>query len=422
MSPFRLSHTAIIVPASSPNAYAVARGLRAASIPVIALDHCSNAPLRHSRFCKFRLCPDAVQSELGFTEYLAELAGGLRAKPVVFPTQDLHQFLLCRNRPSLEDKVIFSFMDCDAALDCLDKRRMYPKAIASGLTVPETFFPSDPEELSRYACSLRRYPYIVKPAAKFELRDGSIQSNFLFYRKYETKALRCSDAGQLLRTFTDVWETGLSAVVQEEIGGPTTNLWAIDFYADRNSSITHHHTGRKIRQYPSDFGTCTLGRSEERRELVDLAGPLVRKLGFRGIGNIEFKERDGRLYFLEINPRAWQWLHLASASGVNLPAAAYADMTGERVAPASTRRRQPGLWLDLRRDTEHVRLLKRGAGASENLGLGRWLTSVARARVEAISSLSDPLPLMFLVARNLFTRLVRRRARAAPGGATGTRY
>jgi len=422
MSPFRSFHPAVIVPASSPNAYAVARGLRAASVRVTALDHSPGAPLRYSRFCKFRLCPDPVLSEREFVESLTELAGGLDARPVLFPTQDLHQFILCRNRHSLEDKVIFSFMDCEAALDCVDKRRMYPKAIASGLEVPETLLPSNPEELSRDVRSLRRYPYIVKPAGKFELRDGRIQSNFLFYQKYGTKALRCLDAEQLLRAFTDVWQTGLSAVVQEEIEGPTTNLWAVDFYADSGSSITHYHTGRKIRQYPSDFGTCTLGRSEERRELVDLAGSLVRTLRFRGIGNIEFKERDGRLYFLEINPRAWQWLQLASASGVNLPVAAYCDLTGGRIPPASTRRRRPGLWVDLRRDTEHVRLLKRGSGAAESLGLGRWVASVARARVEAISSLSDPLPLVFLVTRNLVARLGRRRQGAAAENEAPARY
>ena len=38
---------------------------------------------------------------------------------------------------------------------------------------------------------------------------------------------------------------------------------------------------------------------------------------------------------MEVNPRLWQWHGLASASGVDIPRIAYADLVGEPLPPAS---------------------------------------------------------------------------------------
>jgi predicted ATP-grasp superfamily ATP-dependent carboligase len=285
---------------------------------------------------------------------------------------------------------------------------MYPKACACGLDVPETHFPSNLQEMTLIAPTLAAFPYLVKPAAKFETRAGKLGANLLFYETYRTKALRCRDETELLAVFDDVCRHGVTPIVQQEIPGPASDLWAIDFYANRNSDIIQYHTGRKLRQYPSDFGTCTLGCTVERDELVGLAARVVKQLSFHGIGNVEFKQRDGKLYFLELNPRAWQWLHLATASGSNLPMTAYRDLTGGELPERSHKKRASVVWVDIRRDTEHVSLLKRGAAASDGLGILTWISSVRRARVEAISCLADPFPLIVVSAVRLWTRLVRR--------------
>jgi predicted ATP-grasp superfamily ATP-dependent carboligase len=254
------------------------------------------------------------------------------------------------------------------------------------------------------------------------MRDGGFSSNFGFFAVYGTKALRCRDARELVRKFADVRKAGFTAIVQEEIQGPPRNLWAIDFYCSHDSVILGHHTGRKMRQYPSDFGTCTFGRSEKREELHRLCAALTKAIGFHGIGNIEFKERDGTLYFLEINPRAWQWLHMASASGVNLPLVAYSDMTGARGSVPHMEQRRPVFWVDLRRDTKHIRWRDRRALGAGELSFLSWLSSVRHARVEAMSSLLDPLPLLVIVLRKfLRTGLARIRIRSG-GGSPAARY
>ena len=399
------SHPALVVPCSSPNAYGVARGLSRVGIHVVALDHTFETPLRYSRLFKFRLCPDPSDSEDGFVKALVDIAGEMKEKPIVFPTQDLHTLVLCRNHEELAQSVVFSFLDIDVALDCIDKRRMYPLAKAAGLCVPETHFPSDPDELLEILPSLGRFPYIVKPAAKFEIRAGKLCRNLRFYKTYRTKALRAKNQAELMDRFSDTWRNGFPTVVQEEIEGPATNLWAIDFYATKDSYVTAYHTGHKIRQFPSDFGTCTLGCSAMRGELVQLCSSLVKMIRFHGIGNVEFKEKNGRLYFLELNPRPWQWLHLATASGVNLPLLAYSDLFRVPVR-LSVRQERSVVWVDLRRDTKHLKLSEGDSASTERLGLGKWLMSLRSTRIEAMSSLFDPFPLVAMVGGKLIRRIL----------------
>ncbi|UCF79741.1 MAG: ATP-grasp domain-containing protein [Candidatus Eiseniibacteriota bacterium] len=284
-----------------------------------------------------------------------------------------------------------------------------------GLTVPETFLPVCSGDGTSDPSSSYMFPCVVKPAAKFEMRNGRFCSNFGFYAVYQTKALRCRDTRELVRKIDDVRKAGFTAIFQEEIPGPTSNLWAIDFYCSRDSVILGYHTGRKIRQYPSDFGTCTFGRSEKREELYSLCATLTKAIGFHGIGNIEFKERDGKLYFLEINPRAWQWLQMACASGVNLPFVAYSDMIGARGSTPHMELRKPVFWVDLRRDTKHIRWRDRRVLGTGELSFLRWLNSVRHARVEAMSSLLDPLPLLVIVLRK-FLRVALSKIRIGAGG------
>lgn len=415
-------HAAIVVPASSPNAYAIARALSAAGIRVTALDHVPQAPLRYSRWCQFRLCEDPVQSEQNFVDALIEISASLGERPVLFPTQDLHTLVLCRNLERLKDQILFSWMEESAALNCVDKRRMYPVARGCGLTVPETVFPVCSEDVPSELSSFDRFPCVIKPAAKFEVRDGRFSSNFGFYAKYGTKALRCANVRELVQKLGDVQRSGFTAIVQEEIQGPPSNLWAIDFYSSGDSVILAHHTGRKIRQYPSDFGTCTFGRSEERKELRDLCTTLVKEIGFHGIGNIEFKERNGKLYFLEINPRAWQWLHMASASGVNLPLLAYSDLVGTRASMPCREQRKQVFWVDLRRDTKHIRWRGRRTDANGELSFLCWLRSVRHAKIEAMSSVLDPLPLVVIVLRKLLRKALPRIRSGIGGESPVSRY
>ncbi|MEC5188978.1 carbamoyl phosphate synthase large subunit [Geobacillus thermodenitrificans] len=58
---------------------------------------------------------------------------------------------------------------------------------------------------------------------------------------------------------------------------------------------------------------------EERANIVDYAGRIARKLGFKGIMNIQYVIADGNVYVLEVNPRASRTVPIVSkTTGVPL--------------------------------------------------------------------------------------------------------
>jgi len=395
---------AVVVPGSAPNGYGTVRSLASRGVPVVVLDE-EPGPLRRSRFCRVAPSPDPGRDPEGFVLALRRVAASLGAPPVVFATQDLHATVIQRHAGALRDSIRYPFMPFERFRACVDKRLMLRRAAELGLAVPETHAPAGPAALEELLPRLVRYPYILKPAAKFEWRGDDPRDNLRFHRTYRTKALRARTPGELRRGFAALHRQGFTMLVQEEIEGATERLSAVDFYADASGRVLARHTGRKVRQHPGDFGTCTLGRSCREDAAAAWARLLVEGLAFRGVGNVEFKERGGRHYLMELNPRPWMWIQLATVSGVNLPLLAYRDLAGlpvERCAPQSTGSR----WVDLRLDWTHLM-------GDAPVPLGMWLRSLAAVRVDGRGSLADPMPVLDAVASAAGRRIRRGWARLA---------
>ncbi len=93
--------------------------------------------------------------------------------------------------------------------------------------------------------------------------------------------------------------------------------------------IIAEFTGRKLLQIPPRFGTCLIGESVDIPEVKLFGKMLLEEFGFQGFSQVEFKldKRDGQFKLIEINGRFWKWHSLAAASGVNLSALAYQNIT-----------------------------------------------------------------------------------------------
>jgi predicted ATP-grasp superfamily ATP-dependent carboligase len=92
--------------------------------------------------------------------------------------------------------------------------------------------------------------------------------------------------------------------------------------------------GRKIFQYPKRFGQASVAenQTDSEYEVTKLGRRLMRHLRYHGLVQIEFKldKRDKKFKLIEINPRAWSWIRLATDSGVNLPLIQYYCMIGKK--------------------------------------------------------------------------------------------
>jgi predicted ATP-grasp superfamily ATP-dependent carboligase len=91
---------------------------------------------------------------------------------------------------------------------------------------------------------------------------------------------------------------------------------------------------------------------------------------------------------LELNPRFTLWCYLGAASGVNLPAVAYASLTGVAV-PVQNRYRTDIRWLSFGND---LRTFLRSYRPSGELGVLEWLGSYRSRMVYDVFSWTDPGP------------------------------
>ena len=105
------------------------------------------------------------------------------------------------------------------------------------------------------------------------------------------------------------------------IVGPDENH--LDYHAliDSDGRIVGEFVGKKLRLTPPHFGMGCYVESVKSDMVVNEGRRILRLLNYKGMANINFKkdERDGQLYFFELNPRMSFWIGLDVACGVDFP-------------------------------------------------------------------------------------------------------
>ncbi|MBW1706423.1 MAG: hypothetical protein JRJ86_14840 [Deltaproteobacteria bacterium] len=397
---------AVVFPARQTNSLGVIRSLGKRGIPVIGLDNQPMSVGFYSRFCKGMLCPGPAQDAVHFIQYLVNLGKRLKTKGVLYLMDDYYVFLATKYREMLEKYFLFSFLDFEAIHNCMDKSRMYMAAKELGIPVPKTYLPDNSEDISEIAREIS-YPCLIKPVGKFEITGNSAEKVYGFFRKYG-KALRAPDEKSLFRLLEEVTRHGFRVVVQEEISGGPDQLYSLGVYCNKDSEILMTFTGRKLRQIPPDFGTCTLAEAVNEPLLIDYGKRFLKEIKFWGIAELEFKKdrNDGEYKFLEINPRAWTWISLATACGVDLAHTAYLDLTGQQVI-ASSQDFSKVKWIDLAKDIICFLKYRTGDRYIAGMTFKQWLLSLRGPKTFIYFNETDPLPGILIPLQLLRSRLGR---------------
>ena len=115
---------------------------------------------------------------------------------------------------------------------------------------------------------------------------------------------------------------------------------------------------------------------------------LLRRIGWRGIFEVEYlEEGDGRRYAIDLNPRVFGWLSLATAAGANLAAVWIGSLLGQRSPVVTAREGVRYRWEEA--DLAHLAWqLRRG-----NVRAAAAVARPHRAVVHAQFRLRDPGPL-----------------------------
>ncbi|MFD2126421.1 carboxylate--amine ligase [Paenibacillus xanthanilyticus] len=312
---------ALVTDALLRKSLAVVRTLGAKGIPVYAADSTRFTPAGFSAYCAGRLLsPHPVERPDDYAAWLLETAARMPGL-VLLPMDEATVGITIGHRERLADAARFLQPDAEPFRRAADKYETVLAARELGMETPLTWLPGGEEELAAIAAT-EAFPLVVKPRHS----SGSRGIRFVHNAEALGTAYREAAAG------------GLPPMIQQYI--PPGERLDAALLLDAEGGVIASFVQREIRHYPADIGPSTVQESIAMPELAEQAAVLLRKLGWRGIAEVEWMRdpRDGRLKLMEINPRYWNSLHLAIQSGVDFPHLHYRLSLGERVEPVTSYR------------------------------------------------------------------------------------
>lgn len=363
------------------------RSLGLAGVPVVALSS-RRCDAFYSRYASERLiAPNPLEDHLAFVQWLADYGGRQQSKPVLFMAEDVYSYIVSAYQGQLAEHCLYPYLPVGALDRFFSKDVMLPYAERAGLYVPRWISRPTRDQLEDWS----DFPVVVRPlVSRFAFKNGELGDVVAFPKAFGSKALRADDRESLIEAANAVEHLGIEYFIQKMFIVPNSSLVTVKFVADREHVIPSVFIGRKIRQYPADFGTCTVGGSDYVDEIYDQATRFVMKSGYVGGGTIEFlwSTDDRRWCFIEINPRLDFWVGIAVDKGVNLPFQQYLLSTGQRLL--DVRQRDGGrYWVDFLGDLAALRCRKH---------LSDWPVTVREMVLpylffnEAVFNWRDPLP------------------------------
>jgi predicted ATP-grasp superfamily ATP-dependent carboligase len=359
---------------------AVARSLGRRGVPVIALDRDPKGYALTSKYATVTaLCPNVLADEQAFIACLVELGQALKRPAVLYPCNDEWVLAVNRHRAELQPYFLIPFSGPEVVEPVLDKARLYRTATALDIPIPRTWY-LDGANGEQIAAEVP-YPCIVKPT---EQRS--------FYDAFGDKAWRI-ESHQAFAT-TVARAAGHPMVAQEIVGQGLADFYSVCAYVGRDGQAHGVFVGRKLEQYPPDFGTGCLVAAANVPSIAERGVEILKTFGYRGISEIEFiyDARDGEHKLLDVNTRVWKWIGLPIAAGVDLPWLAYADVTGTPEHAAA--QRDDVVWT-YAKDYITLRLEGRGKDTAHFLPEQAWaelISGKAEHVVDAVLDPDDPAP------------------------------
>ncbi len=354
----------------------IVRSLGSRGIPVCIIDD-ELSIARFSRYTKHAIRVTEIRDEQKAAETIVAIGRQLKLDGwVLYPTRDETVAALSHHRDVLSRSFRVPTADWNVVRWAWDKRNTYKLAQEAGIPIPRTWFLQSIEEIGQMDVT---FPLIIKPA---------IKEHFIYATK--SKGWRADNRDELLgllkqaAAFVPISEL----MLQEYIPGGSGQQYGYNaFYKEGRAigSMTTHN----LRSHP-----LQLGRSSTFVESIDLpiiegrAQQFLRAINYYGLVEVEFRldPRDQDYKLLDVNARTWGYHSLGAAAGVDFSYMLFQDQIGRPVSPARAR---PGVvWARLTTDIPSGMLAVWG----RQLGLWRFLKSVASLDTEPVFSLKDPMP------------------------------
>ena len=368
--------------------------LHANNIPCVAMDCRRPVGTRrigtYSRYADYIKCPDPMENEQAFIDFVYAFCKKQPAKPVLFPTLDHWAICLARHKHLLEEVALPCVGNVEAVELFVDKERFYRNYAShrnkendtqtQGIKIPATWTREDFRKLPDVP-----FPIAAKPRTKLSLSNtsGYLRNISIAHEKLRLSVLE--DYSSLKKFLNDNSQYTDGLIFQEYIPGMADCMYSVGIYADSQSKILGVFAGKKIRGYPALFGDCTVGINHNvPQNVLNMVESIVSETGYSGIAEFEFKKKadTGEFALIEINPRPWSWIGITAISPDNLPLIAYMELCGKEI-PAQEKKQTNGqaLYVKTLEDFVNCLVLYSGDYPPWRQSPGQWLRSLKAEQV-----------------------------------------
>lgn len=379
------------------SAYGITRSVGRHGVPVYGLNDRLSDALRFSRYVRDcfvypddpnqprAYAGDSVANEDVLCGLLLEWGARFQQKPVLFATSDWFARFLSNQQSKLAQKFLFHWVPPELFNTIVDKGRMVQFCERVGVRVPRTHATQPGDDMAQVTRDFA-YPCLVKPIHRYTAG----------FPVETAKVLIAQTPQEALAFFTKYPQLKGATLMQELIEGGDDQVFQCTALVNNADEIAAYSTVRKLRQYPAGYGSMCHGQTERNEAMAAEAFKLLRALGYRGLGSLEFKyrQKDGGYYFIEMNTRLPWYNGIFSDAGVNLPLLAYADLTGAfkefAPAPPGPPQRELTTWVGYHNYRSWYRETKRG----HPMSFSKFATTVAQSRSYAWWNWADPKPFL----------------------------
>ena len=347
-----------------------------------------------SKYCQ-RLTKIRNNDPLEILGELISFAKKQSVNPILIPTSDEYLEFICKYTDELSSYFSFSRLPINQFELFINKSKFYRLCSKLKLPCPRTFEPKGMDNIEAVVKGIH-YPAIIKP----------IYSH-IWARKYGTrKVFKIRNQNDLVEKYNQLGDMKDNVIIQEIIPGGDDLIYIFAAYFDENSKPHQIFIGKKIRQFPSDFGTTVLAESVKSEEIQEAALLLMRDINYSGLCDIEFKydTRDCQYKIIEVNPRMGRWYSLTTASNKRIVLCAYSHLAAfGRLNIIEDESKTGVKWLFFYRDIfSSYAMWRKG-----RLTLREWYQTVRNADLDAVIEKDDFLPTLGYPLE-LFTKLMQR--------------
>lgn len=352
--------TAVIVGLEA-NGLGVARSLASQGVRAIALASPWSNPCCYTNACA--VITGSSWSADGVVGDLMSIGRRLEQKAPLLITKDQAVLWVSEARDELGQFFNIALPDRETVNLLMSKVEFLDLAQREGWPVPRTWTIDSKPELVSIQDQIP-YPCILKPRVK----------NDAFRRYSPKKAFRTSSQQELLQVYDMVSAWEQEAVLQEIIDGGDDQIGFCLGYCDEHSVPKALFCGRKLTQWPVGWGNtaiCEPAPPEWHEPMLKLTTKIWQRVGYRGLGSIEYKMRPGSSLPVIIEPTVGRTdfqSEIAVLNGVNIPFVAYCDLAGLPL-PALPSPRPLTKLVD---GPSHIKAARVFMG-SHDLGLRKWL-------------------------------------------------